>query len=100
MSERLLPKVKIFATDIDEAAMRIARSACYPASSVKDVVPERLKRFFVEDAGSYRLAKDLREMCIFSTHSVRRHADMRWLRGVGPCSTTWRSSRCGASRNL
>ena len=69
---QVVPKVKIFATDIDEAAMKIARSACYPANSVKDVVPERLKRFFVQEAGSYRLAKDLREMCIFSTHSVIR----------------------------
>ena len=26
---QVVPRVKIFATDIDEAAMRIARSACY-----------------------------------------------------------------------
>ncbi len=69
---QVVPTVKIFATDIDEAAMRIARSAHYPANSVKDVVPERLKRFFVQEAGSYRLAKDLRDMCVFSTHSVIR----------------------------
>jgi two-component system, chemotaxis family, CheB/CheR fusion protein len=70
---QVTPKLKIFATDIDEAAMRIARSARYPANSVKEVSPERLKRFFVHEAdGSYRLAKDLREMCIFSTHSVIR----------------------------
>ena len=69
---RGVPKVKIFATDIDETAMKLARSARYPANSVKEVSPERLKRFFVEEAGSYRLAKDLRDMCIFSTHSVIR----------------------------
>jgi len=69
---QVVPKVKIFATDIDETAMRSARSARYPASSVREVTPERLKRFFVHDAGSYRLAKDLRDMCIFSTHSVIR----------------------------
>src|SRR5215472_10417560 len=66
------PKIQIFATDIDEAAMGIARSARYPANSIKEVSPERLKRFFVQDGGSYRLAKDLRDMCIFSTHSVIR----------------------------
>ena len=69
---QVVPKVKIFATDIDETAMRGARSAQYPANSVKDVAPERLKRFFVHEAGSYRLAKELRDMCIFSTHSVIR----------------------------
>lgn len=69
---RVVPKVKIFATDIDETAMKTARSARYPGNSVKEVAPERLKRFFVHEADSYRLAKDLRDMCIFSTQSVIR----------------------------
>jgi two-component system CheB/CheR fusion protein len=66
------PKVQIFATDIDEAAMAVARAARYPANSVKEVSSERLKRFFVREAGTYRLMKQLRDMCIFSTHSVIR----------------------------
>src|SRR5499427_5432993 len=66
------PKVQIFATDIDENAMGIARAARYPASVVKEVSPERLRRFFVHEAGTYRVAKELRDMCIFSTHSVIR----------------------------
>jgi two-component system, chemotaxis family, CheB/CheR fusion protein len=64
--------VKVFATDIDEAAMKIARSARFPANSVKEIAPERLERFFLHEAGSYRLAKDVRDMCIFSSHSVIR----------------------------
>src|ERR1700737_2574099 len=39
---------------------------------VKRVSPERLKRFFVHETSTYHLVKDLREMCIFSTHSVIR----------------------------
>jgi two-component system CheB/CheR fusion protein len=66
------PKVQIFATDIDEAAMGLARAARYPAALVKEVSPERLKRFFVHEGATYRLVKDLRDMCIFSTHSVIR----------------------------
>ncbi len=66
------PKVQIFATDIDESAMGVARAARYAADLVKGVSPERLKRFFVPEAGTYVLAKELREMCIFSTHSVIR----------------------------
>jgi two-component system CheB/CheR fusion protein len=69
---QVAPKVKIFATDIDEAAMKIARSARFPANSVKEIAPERLERFFLHEAGSYRLAKDVRDMCIFSSHSVIR----------------------------
>jgi two-component system CheB/CheR fusion protein len=66
------PKVQIFATDIDETAMTVARTARYPATLVNEVSPERLKRFFVQEGASYRVAKDLREMCIFSNHSVIR----------------------------
>jgi len=66
------PKVQIFATDIDEQAMSVARAARYPANLVKEVSPDRLKRFFVHEAGIYRVVKELRDMCIFSTHSVIR----------------------------
>jgi two-component system CheB/CheR fusion protein len=66
------PKVQVFATDIDEIAMGVARAARYPASVVKEVSPERLRRFFVHEAGTYRVVKQLRDMCIFSAHSVIR----------------------------
>jgi len=73
-AERLVapPKVQVFATDIDEAAMGVARAARYPANLVKEVSPERLTRFFVNEAGMYQVVKELRDMCIFSTHSVIR----------------------------
>jgi two-component system CheB/CheR fusion protein len=66
------PKVQIFATDIDENAMNVARAGRYPASVVKEVSPERLRRFFVHESGIYRIVKELRDMCIFSTHSIIR----------------------------
>jgi two-component system CheB/CheR fusion protein len=66
------PKVQIFATDIDETAMGVARTARYPAIVVKGISPERLGRFFVPETGTYRVVKELRDMCIFSTHSVIR----------------------------
>jgi two-component system CheB/CheR fusion protein len=68
----VVPRVQIFATDIDEAAMGLARAARYLPNAVKDVSPERLRRFFVHEAGSYRVARELRDMCIFSNHSVIR----------------------------
>ena len=52
--------------------MDVARAARYPASVVKEVSPERLRRFFVHEAGTYRVVKELRDMCIFSAHSVIR----------------------------
>jgi two-component system CheB/CheR fusion protein len=66
------PKVQVFGTDIDEIAMGVARGARYPASVVKEVSTERLRHFFVHEAGTYRVVKELRDMCIFSAHSVIR----------------------------
>ncbi|CAN5255574.1 chemotaxis protein CheB [soil metagenome] len=66
------PKIQIFATDIDENALNIARAARYPEALLDGISPERRRRFFVLDGGSYVLNKDVRDLCIFSPHSVIR----------------------------
>jgi two-component system CheB/CheR fusion protein len=67
------PRVLVFATDIDEAALTVARAGRYPAPLMKDVTPARLQRFFVRDDVSYMIKNDVREMCIFSVHNVLRN---------------------------
>src|SRR3954469_1779251 len=67
-----VPRVQIFATDIDERALAAARGARYPAALLDSVSPERRSRFFILDGGSYVISKDVRELCIFSPHSVTR----------------------------
>ncbi len=66
------PKVIIFGTDIDETALAAARAGRYPAPALKEVSPERAERFFTAEGGIYRVAKELREMCIFSVHNIIR----------------------------
>jgi two-component system CheB/CheR fusion protein len=66
------PRVQIFATDIDEAALAVARAGRYPGALMEGIAPERLARFFSRDDGSYTVVKQIREMCIFSAHSVVR----------------------------
>ncbi len=66
------PKVQIFATDIDENALEVARVGRYPLAIANDVSAARLERFFVKEDGTYRIVKDLRDMCIFSVHNVLR----------------------------
>ena len=66
------PKTVVFATDIDEPAIAVARHAHYPAAMLQDVGPERLDRYFAGDGISYTLAKEVRDLCIFSSHSVIR----------------------------
>jgi two-component system, chemotaxis family, CheB/CheR fusion protein len=68
----IVPKVQVFATDIDESALTTARSGRYPSGMLEDVSEERLRRFFRAEPGSYVLAKEVRDLCIFSAHSVIR----------------------------
>jgi len=68
------PKLQIFATDIDEEALQIARVGRYPAAIAKDIAPSRLERYFVREDGTYRISGELREVCLFSTHNLLRDA--------------------------
>ena len=64
-------KVQIYATDLDEEAINVARSGCYPAGIKQDVTEERLRRYFIRDqAAGYKIKKDIREMVVFAVQSV------------------------------
>ncbi len=63
-------KVQIFATDIDERALGVARSGRYPPELLANVSEDRLKRFFDKDGATYAVRKEVRDMCIFSPHNV------------------------------
>jgi PAS domain S-box-containing protein len=63
------PKVQIFATDIDEAAIATAREGLYTLNDVADVSPDRLGIFFTCDGEYFRIRKEIREMIIFATHN-------------------------------
>jgi two-component system, chemotaxis family, CheB/CheR fusion protein len=64
------PAIQIFATDIDERGYGWARSGVYTAAAVANIQPERLRKFFVKEAGGYRIAKALRERVLFAGHNV------------------------------
>jgi len=66
------PRVQIFATDIDDSALSVARTARYPLALLDGVSDERRERFFVHDGSSYVVSKDVRDLCVFSPHSVIR----------------------------
>jgi two-component system, chemotaxis family, CheB/CheR fusion protein len=67
---RAEPKVQIFATDIDEHAIATARAARYRQSLLSGVSEERRQRWFVKEDDHFCLIKSIREMCVFSTHTV------------------------------
>lgn len=68
--EQLTAKVQIFATDIDEAAIAQARSGLYTDDLRQDVSDERINAFFTRCQDRWQVAKELREMVLFATHSV------------------------------
>ena len=63
------PKVQIFATDLDDRAVTIARHGRY-RKPLSGVSIERLERWFVEEGDDYRVTKEIREMCVYSTHNL------------------------------
>jgi two-component system CheB/CheR fusion protein len=50
----------------------VARTGRYPEPLLENVSQVRLKRFFLGDDVSHSVTKDIRDMCIFSAHSVIR----------------------------
>ncbi len=68
------PKLQVFATDIDEHSLSTARVGRYSATILKDVSEQRLERYFLREDGTYRIASDLREICLFSPHNLLRDA--------------------------
>ena len=64
------PNVQIFATDIDERALRVARQGAYPLTIADNVSPDRLGRFFIRKGKRLHVVKKLREMCLFSPHNL------------------------------
>ena len=66
------PRVQVFATDIDDVAIGIARLGRYPQSLLEGMSTKRLDRFFSFSQGSYCVTKEIRDMCTFSVHNVVR----------------------------
>ncbi|MEH6386665.1 CheR family methyltransferase [Pseudomonas profundi] len=65
-------KLQIFATDIDERAISIARAGVYPESILTDIAPSRLREHFVKHDNRYHVKKELRETVLFAPHSLLR----------------------------
>ncbi|HET9220835.1 MAG TPA: CheR family methyltransferase, partial [Terriglobia bacterium] len=63
-------KLQVFATDLNDALLDKARHGVYARNLTQEVTPERLRRFFVEEEGGYRISKSLREMVIFARQNL------------------------------
>ncbi len=62
--------VKIFATDIDTAALAFAGKGIYSAAIASDISAERLEKHFIKEGENYRVRPDIRKMVIFAQHDL------------------------------
>ncbi|MHB1513794.1 MAG: chemotaxis protein CheB [Acidiferrobacter sp.] len=64
------PALQIFATDINDSVLDKGRAGYYTQSTLQNVSPERLKRFFVEEPLGHRVSKELRQLVVFARQNL------------------------------
>ena len=62
--------VKLFATDIDSAALIHAGKGVYAKSISKNISEERLEKYFLKEGENYRVKPVIRKMVIFAQHDL------------------------------
>jgi two-component system, chemotaxis family, CheB/CheR fusion protein len=63
-------RVKVYATDVDEAALNQARAARYTERQVAAVPPALVEKYFTVDGDRYVFDKELRRSVIFGRHDL------------------------------
>ena len=64
--------IQIFGTDVSDVALQKARAGVYHRNLLHEVSAERLERFFVRQNDECRIAKDVRDLCLFARQDVTR----------------------------
>jgi two-component system, chemotaxis family, CheB/CheR fusion protein len=78
--EECARRVKIYGTDVDEEALRQARSGLYPAKSLEPLSAELRDRYFeAATIGHFTFRNDLRRRVIFGRHDITRDAPISRL---------------------
>lgn len=72
--DKLNPKgafsLQIFATDLDEKAIKFAREGHYPVQIEADVPKDQLARYFTKVDTGYRINTSIREMIVFAKQNI------------------------------
>jgi two-component system, chemotaxis family, CheB/CheR fusion protein len=69
-SDEMRERVKIYGTDVDDAALTIARHATYSGKAIAGLPPDLLERYFERSEASYTFRKDLRRTVVFGRHDL------------------------------
>ncbi len=79
--------LQVFASDLDDNALIVAREGRYPIAIEADMTEERLRRFFTRESDHFRVTRELRDVVLFAKHSLLRdppfsHVDLISCRNV------------------
>lgn len=72
--EEFSDRVKIFATDVDEDALTVARLAAFSEKAVGNISEDLLEKYFVIKGGTYSFRDDLRRNLIFGRNNLTQDA--------------------------
>ncbi|MBU0482654.1 MAG: PAS domain S-box protein [Proteobacteria bacterium] len=64
--------IQIFATDLDEESIALARAGIYPESISVDVRREHLKKFFTREENHYQIKKSIRDLVVFAPQNITK----------------------------
>ncbi|MGM0589608.1 MAG: CheR family methyltransferase [Bacteroidota bacterium] len=64
------PKLQVFATDIDEEALQVARAGRYPSSIVADTPNKYINRYFDKQGDIYAVKPEVKEIILFAKHDL------------------------------
>ena len=67
---RLKPDFQIFGTDLSDSNIEKARQASYAQGISEHVSAVRLRRFFTRTEAGYKIAKHIRDRCIFAKQDI------------------------------
>lgn len=65
--------LQLFATDLANDAIEVARKGVYPVNIEADISSKRLSRFFTKTEDGYRINAEIRESIVFAQHNLIMH---------------------------
>jgi two-component system, chemotaxis family, CheB/CheR fusion protein len=77
--EETAKRVKIYGTDVDEDALRDARTGIYTVKALEPIAPDLRDKYFEKNGGQFAFRPDLRRRVIFGRHDITRDAPISRL---------------------
>ena len=72
-------RYQIFATDLDEDSVQLARKAVYPVATVMETDGRRFEKFFVPGNNAIAVSKQIRDMVILARHDLIKDTNFMHL---------------------